>query len=175
MDPSSLGSILRLFTGKPVGPVPQAKDWVAIESVIQRSIPGDYKAIVEHTGGESIGCCFIRNPAEQNNIFVALSRAALEREHILMGEIAMEKVGIALYPEPNGWVQLARKDQVYFMLKPEGDDIAIVDLSGWEVYEPRLTFSELMWTMFNDRKLFGGLGVSIWSDSQQFFGIDVRS
>jgi hypothetical protein len=171
MRQATLENILRLFKAKPCGPVPTVSDWNTIETVIGRPIPQDYKTILEHTGGCSIGHCFVRNPAVQDNIHMALSRAPLIREHIIMNEMAMELLNIELYPEPAGWVQLARMDRVYFMLKPEGDDIAIADFSGHELLEPGMTFAQLMWTLFNDRKLFDELGTSIWHASDQFFGL----
>jgi hypothetical protein len=171
MEPSALDKILRSFTGLPVGPVPTVEDWASIEKSIGRAIPKDYKAIMERTGGESIGHCWPHNPAERENICVAFSHAVLVREQILTAEMAMEKLKIELYPEPGGWIQLAKLDDTDFMLRPTGDDIVIADYGSWELHQPGMTFSELMWAMFEDRELFDGLGASNWRNSKEFFGI----
>jgi hypothetical protein len=171
MNSSALKKILESFQGNPVGPVPTSHDWEVIEKAIDRTIPPDYKAIVEHTGGSSMGRCTLRNPAPQDNIYVALSHAALSRVHLLWNEMVTEELQIELYPEPAGWIQLAVVDRNYFMLKPEGDEIVIVSISGWEVIETGVTFSELMWSMFLDRELYDGLGRSIWHHSDQVFGL----
>lgn len=171
MNSFALQKILESFAGRVIGPVPDAKDWHLIESAIGRLIPTDFKTIVEYTGGSRMGHCGIRNPAVHDNIYNTLSHSALLRLQLLDGEMAVENLNIGLYPEPSGWVQLAFVDREYFMLKPEGDDIAIVSFSGWEVIEPGMTFAELMWAMFSDRELFGGLGGSIWHDSDRIFGL----
>lgn len=111
----------------------------------------------------------MRNPAEHENVYIHLSHAALVRIHILMGEIARETCGIELYPEPGGLIQLAKKDNVHFMLPPSGDEIIIADMSGWELIPTHKTFSDLMWSMFIDRDLYDQMGKAIWYDSDQFF------
>lgn len=171
MNSSALNEILGSFQGAPAGPVPTSQDWEIIEKAIGRSIPSDYKAIVEHTGGSSMGRCTLRNPAPQDNIYVALSHAALSRVHLLWSEMLTEELQIELYPEPAGWIQLAVVDRNYFMLKPEGDEIVMVSISGWEVIETGMTFSELIRSMFLNRELYDGLGDSIWRDSDQLFGL----
>lgn len=171
MSQDALAEILSRYTGKPKGPVPTLADWQGIEKLIGRPIPADFKAILERTGGEVMGHCWMRNPAEKDNIYIALSHAALMRDQALEGEVALEEFRIALYPEVGGWVQIARIDRNWLMLKPEGDDIAIVSFSGWEIFETDLTFAELMWTMFNERSLYDELGASNWHESDRFFGL----
>jgi hypothetical protein len=170
MNKDALDEILSRYSGTPKGPVPTAEDWMSIEMLIGRPIPADFKAILQRTGGEAIGRCWMRNPAEKDNIYIALSHAALMRLQVLEGEVALEEFRIALYPEIGGWVQLASIDRNWLMLKPEGDDIAIVDFSGWEIHESGMTFAELMWAMFSDRTLYDELGASNWHESRQFFG-----
>ena len=170
MSKDALAEILSRYSGQPKGPVPTAADWQKAEELIGRPIPTDFKTILEHTGGEVIGHCWMRNPAEKDNIYIALSHAALMRLQVLEGEVALEEFRIALYPETGGWIQLASIDRNWLMLKPKGDDIAVLSFSGWEIVEPGMTFAELMLAMFNDRTRFNELGASNWHDSDQFFG-----
>ena len=171
MSQDALAEILSRYSGKPKGPVPTAGDWKGIEKLIGRPIPADFKAILEHTGGEVMGHCWMRNPAVQDNIYIALSHAGLMRMQVLVGEVVLEELRIALYPEIGGWIELAKIDSTLLMLKPEGDDIAILSFDDWEIFETGMTFAELMWAMFNDRDRYSELGASNWHDSDQFFGM----
>ena len=137
-------------------------------------MPEDYKRIVEHTGGAYMGCCLLRNPAERTNMYVTLSVAALHREHILWNEMTMERMGVSWFPESEGLIQLAMVNRTFFMLSSDGDTIVICDCGSWETFGSNLSFSELMWSLFQDRNQLDGLGDAIWRHSKRLFGLPGR-
>lgn len=167
---NSLELILSRFETDPTGPIPTLVDWKEFEKGVGRSVPEDYMKIVEHTGGESMGCCWLRNPAERNNVNLALSVPALHREHIIWNDIVEEMIGVTWFPEPDGLIQLARVDRIFFMLNTRGDDIVICDTSLWKVHQTKLLFSDLIWSLFKDRNLYDELGLSIWGSDAELFG-----
>jgi hypothetical protein len=168
MKPRPLELILSHFKGDPLGPIPTPDDWEKCEQELGREVPNDYKTIINTSGAPSLGRCWLRNPAVTSHL--ALSRTALIREELIFGPMAKEMLDIDLYPELGGWIELAFMDRVLFMLKPTGDDIVIADLSGWEIYETGMTFSALMWSLFEGRNLYDELGESIWRKSKSLFG-----
>jgi hypothetical protein len=95
----------------------------------------------------------------------------LIREELIFGNMAKEMLNLDFYPEIGGWIQLAHSDKNFFMLRPTGDDIMLVSLSGWEVFETKLSFTELIWALFEDRTLYGELGASIWNNGKPLFGL----
>jgi hypothetical protein len=153
-----------------MGPVPTGDDWTAFESAAGRPVPEDYKQIVERTGGANMGRCYLRNPAERTNIALALTEAALKREHIVWNDIVSEMMGVTWFPEPSGLIQLAHVDSVSFMLSYSGDNIIICDRSAWETFETNLIFSDLIWALFTDRHQYDELGSAIWGSSKELFG-----
>jgi hypothetical protein len=166
----SLSLILERFKAKPIGPVPTGDDWIAFEAAAGRPVPEDFKQIVEHTGGANMGRCYLRNPAERTNIALALTEAALKREHIVWNDIVLEMMGATWFPEPSGLIQLAHFDGVSFMLGYSADNIIICDRSAWEIFESKLTFSDLIWTLFTDRSQYVEFGSAIWGSSKELFG-----
>ena len=166
----SLSLILGLFKSKPSGPVPNAADWAVFESDVGRPVPEDFKRIVEYTGGARMGHCYLRNPAERNNNAVALTEAALKREYILWNDIVSKVMGVVWFPELSGLIQLAHADSVSFMLSDSGNNIVICDRSAWETFEVNMIFSDLIWSIFTDRRKYNNLGSSIWGSSTELFG-----
>jgi hypothetical protein len=169
MNSTALDSILSHYKGQPYGMLPQPEDWARAEQDLGREVPPDYKALINQTGAQSLGHCFLRNPAEKDRI--CLSRIALIREELIFGHMAKEMLNLEFYPEIGGWIQLAYSDREFFMLRPTGDDIMLVSLSGWEVFETKMSFTELLWSLFEDRTLYGGLGSSIWHKGKPLFGL----
>ncbi len=155
---NSLHFILEQFKSKPMGPLPTSDDWAAFESVIARSVPADFKQIIERTGGANMGQCSLRNPAEQSNITLSLTEAALKREHIIWNDIVSKMMGVTWFPEPSGLIQLAHVDSVSFMLSYRGDSIVICDRLAWETFETNMVFSDLIWALFTDRSQYDDLG-----------------
>ena len=167
---NSLTLILEYFKSEPIGPLPTENDWFIFEAAVGRSVPDDFKRIVERTGGTSMGCCYLRNPAEDNNIALALTESALKREHVVWNDILSEMMGVTLFPEPDGLIQLAHFEAVSFMLSYSGDCITICDRGSWETFETNLIFSDLIWSLFTDRTQYDELGVAIWRSSENIFG-----
>jgi hypothetical protein len=169
MNTHALDSILSHYHGETYGIPPQPADWARAEQELGREIPQDYKTLLNQTGAHSLGHCFLRSPTENERI--SLSRAELTREELIFGEMAREMLNLDFYPEIGGWIQLAYCDREFFMLRPTGDDIMYVSLSLWEVHETRLTFTELIWSLFADRTLYDNLGSSIWIKGRPIFGL----
>lgn len=167
---SSLTSILDQFESEPAGPQPTENDWSIFEAAVERSVPDDFKKIVEHTRGASMGWCCLRNPAERDNMAMALTMAAMKREHIVWNDIYSKMMGVTLFPEPGGLIQLAHVGSVSFMLSYHGDNIVICDRGGWEVFETGLVFSDLIWSLFTNRAQYDDLGMTIWRSSNNLFG-----
>ena len=117
-----------------------------------------------------MGCCYLRNPAERNNVSLALSEAALKREHIVWNDIVFDMMGVNLFPEPFGLIQLAHVGGVSFLLNYCDDGIVICDRSIWEISETGKLFSDLIWSIFTDRTQYGDLGLNIWRSSKELFG-----
>jgi hypothetical protein len=169
MIPNALELILNNFKGSTQAVIPDSSDWIRCESELGRSIPEDYKTIINKTGAHSMGRCMLRNPALTSHF--SLSRNALLREQLIFGQMAKEMLDIVFYPEIGGWIQLAYVDRELFMLKPTGEAIVWVSLSGWETIETNMTFSEFIWTIFENRHLYGDLGYSIWRGTNVLFGL----
>ena len=169
MNTRALDSILSHYHGETHGIPPQRADWSRAEQELGREIPQDYKTLLSKTGAHSLGHCQLRNPADDHG--PSLSRAALTREELIFGDMAREMLNLDFYPEIGGWIQLAYCDREFFMLPPTGDDIMLVSLSLWKVHETRLTFTELMWSLFEDRTLYDNLGASIWHKGRPMFGL----
>lgn len=85
--------------------------------------------------------------------------------------MAKEMLGVELYPELGGLIQLAYMDRVFFMIKSSGDHIVVVDLGAWEIHETTMCFSDLILRLFEERSLFQSLGESIWHESKLLFGV----
>lgn len=168
MKPNPLELILSQFKGDLLGTIPTQADWEKCEQELGREVPNDYKTIINTSGAPSLGRCWLRNPAVTSHL--ALSRTALIREELIFGQMAKEMLNIDFYPEIGGWIELAFMDRVFFMLKPTGNEIVIADLGVWEIYETGMTFSALMWSLFEDRNLYDELGESIWRKSKSLFG-----
>ena len=167
---NSLTSILEQFKSNPAGSLPIADDWSIFEAAVGRSVPDDFRQIVEHTGGANMGCCYLRSPAERNNIALALTEVALKREHIVWNDIVSEMMGVTWFPEPGGLIQIAHVGGVSFMLSYRGDSIVICDRGSWETFETNLSFSDLIWSLFTDRTQYDELGFTIWRSSNELFG-----
>ena len=169
MNTHALDSILSHYHGETYGTPPQPADWARAEEELGREIPQDYKTLLNKTGAYSLGHCFLRSPTENERI--ALSRAELTREELIFGEMAREMLNLDFYPEIGGWIQLARADREFFMLRPTGDDIMLVSLSLWKVFETKLSFTELIAAVFADRTLYDNLGSTIWLKGRPMFGL----
>jgi|GEM_PF-6928685 len=167
---NALNSILKRFKFKPSGPLPIVADWEKFEMEVGRSVPTDFKQLIEQTGSTSIGYCWLRNPAERENIGLALTKAALIREHILWNDIVFKMMGVRLFPEPDGLIQLAHIDSISFMLSYQSDNIVICDRGSWEIFESNLIFTDLILSLFTDRTQYDDLGFSIWHSSKELFG-----
>lgn len=148
--------------------MPSPSDWAKCEHELGRELPADFKTIINTSGALALGSCWLRNPIAPP--IAELSRAALIREYLIFGEIAKEMLNIDFFPELGGWIEVAYMDRVLFMLKPTGDEIVIVHLGVWEVFETASSFSDLIWSIYNDRSLYGGLGESIWHRKNGLFG-----
>lgn len=169
MNTHALDSILSHYHGETYGIPPQPADWARAEQELGREIPQDYKTLLNQTGAHSLGHCFLRSPTENERI--SLSRAELTREELIFGEMAKEMLDLDFYPEIGGWIQLAYCDREFFMLPPTGDEIMLVSLSLWKVHETKLTFTELIWSLYEDRTLYDNLGASIWFKGRPLFGL----
>jgi hypothetical protein len=154
---------------KPWGPVPTPADWRNIENAIGISVPSDYKKLIEHTGGCPIGSCFLRNPAENKNIFLSFSPGALRLIHSQSAEIASERLGVRLYPDLGGLISLARVNSTHFCLDPNREGISILSLLESGLHQTSDSFSDLMWRLFHSRDEFEGLGHCIWQLGDDFF------
>lgn len=170
MKKSALDDVLRSYDSRaPLGKVPSAINWSDVEIALGRSIPDDFKKIVQRTGGCPMGACYLRNPAEVDNIFISLSHGGLMLVYSQVGNIARERLGVVLYPEPGGLLSIAFVDSTYFCIEGEKDEIVILDLLGAGVCHTGLRFADLMMTMFTDRDLYDGLGETIWGTGDSVF------
>lgn len=101
---------------------------------------------------------------------MALTEAAMKREHIVWNDIYSEMMGATLFPEPGGLIQLAHVESISFMLSDRGNNMVICDRGSWETFETNLIFSDLIWSLFTNRTQYDELGVTIWRSSKELFG-----
>ena len=116
-----------------------------------------------------MGTCFVRNPAEKENIFISLSHGGLHFIHDQISDIVKLRHNINLYPDDLGYIHVAAVDSVHFCIKPVSDEVVIIDLPAGELRIPKLTFTDLMWNLFTDRDTYDGLGHSMWSIGDPLF------